>query len=97
MRRYTQRMTLLANGATETRPWGSFERFTANETSTVKIISVNPIYANSGSTPNVVTLWFSPSQSLEKIQIKHGYRINLPNTPLKLDCSSRIEKNANWL
>ena len=35
-------MALLAKGAIETRPWGSFERFTENETTTVKIISVNP-------------------------------------------------------
>ena len=27
---------------TETRPWGNFERFTQNELSTVKIITVNP-------------------------------------------------------
>src|SRR5262245_53467112 len=26
----------------ESRPWGSFERFTKNESNTVKIISVNP-------------------------------------------------------
>ena len=35
-------MTLLTKGAIEARPWGSFERFTENETTTVKIISVNP-------------------------------------------------------
>jgi mannose-6-phosphate isomerase-like protein (cupin superfamily) len=32
----------LANYEKEVRPWGSFERFTLNERSTVKIISLSP-------------------------------------------------------
>jgi len=35
-------MDLLAYRKHEKRPWGSFERFTKNEPSTVKIISVKP-------------------------------------------------------
>ncbi len=32
----------LSNYEKEVRPWGNFERFTLNEKSTVKIITVNP-------------------------------------------------------
>jgi mannose-6-phosphate isomerase-like protein (cupin superfamily) len=32
----------LSNYAKETPPWGSFERFTLNEKSTVKLITINP-------------------------------------------------------
>lgn len=32
---------MLTNHRTEKRPWGSFEQFTANETSTVKILRVS--------------------------------------------------------
>lgn len=32
----------LSNYEKEVRPWGNFERFTLNETSTVKIITVSP-------------------------------------------------------
>lgn len=35
-------MALLENRDREDRPWGSFERFTAGESSTVKIIRVAP-------------------------------------------------------
>lgn len=35
-------MTLLAHRDHEDRPWGFFDRFTLNETSTVKIISLKP-------------------------------------------------------
>jgi mannose-6-phosphate isomerase-like protein (cupin superfamily) len=35
-------MSLLAQRHHEDRPWGSFERFTCNELSTVKIIAVEP-------------------------------------------------------
>lgn len=39
---YTCRMEGLHNYQKEVRPWGNFERFTENEASTVKIITVNP-------------------------------------------------------
>lgn len=35
-------MSLLSNRDHEDRPWGSFDRFTHNELSTVKIITVHP-------------------------------------------------------
>jgi mannose-6-phosphate isomerase-like protein (cupin superfamily) len=35
-------MTETPTSYTEKRPWGSFERFTLNEPSTVKLITVNP-------------------------------------------------------
>src|SRR3989344_7568240 len=35
-------MTLLPNREGEERPWGSFDRFTLNESSTVKILRLNP-------------------------------------------------------
>lgn len=35
-------MNELPNAQKDNRPWGNFERFTLNETSTVKIITVNP-------------------------------------------------------
>ncbi len=35
-------MSLLGNRAYENRPWGSFERFTLNELSTVKLLSLSP-------------------------------------------------------
>jgi mannose-1-phosphate guanylyltransferase/mannose-1-phosphate guanylyltransferase/mannose-6-phosphate isomerase len=35
-------MKELPNAQKDTRPWGNFERFTLNEISTVKIITVNP-------------------------------------------------------
>lgn len=35
-------MQNLSNYEKEIRPWGNFERFTLNEQSTVKIITVNP-------------------------------------------------------
>ena len=35
-------MEYLSHLEKEIRPWGNFERFTLNETSTVKIITVNP-------------------------------------------------------
>lgn len=35
-------MALLSNRAHEDRPWGSFDRFTLNESSTVKLLSLNP-------------------------------------------------------
>jgi len=38
---YTYRMEHLSNYEKEDRPWGNFERFTLNETTTVKIITVN--------------------------------------------------------
>lgn len=38
---YTCRMEGLANYEKEVRPWGNFERFTLNEKTTVKIITVN--------------------------------------------------------
>jgi len=39
---YTGDMEGLSNYEKEIRPWGSFERFTLNEQSTVKIITVSP-------------------------------------------------------
>lgn len=42
----------LNNYAQEQRPWGSFERFTLNEKTTVKIITVNPGEAFSLQTHN---------------------------------------------
>ncbi|MDO8593670.1 MAG: phosphomannose isomerase type II C-terminal cupin domain [bacterium] len=39
---YTACMEGLAHYEKEIRPWGNFERFTLNEKSTVKIITVNP-------------------------------------------------------
>ncbi len=38
---YTSPMEGLANYEKENRPWGNFERFTLNEKTTVKIITVN--------------------------------------------------------
>lgn len=38
---YTYRMEGLTHYEKEKRPWGNFERFTLNEKSTVKIITVN--------------------------------------------------------
>jgi len=38
---YTYRMEGLMNYEKENRPWGNFERFTLNEKTTVKIITVN--------------------------------------------------------
>ena len=35
-------MSALSHFAKDTRPWGSFDRFTLNEKSTVKIITVSP-------------------------------------------------------
>ena len=35
-------MTLLQHRSREERPWGSFDRFTLNEQSTVKIITLKP-------------------------------------------------------
>lgn len=35
-------MNGLSNYEKETRPWGTFERFTLNEASTIKIITVSP-------------------------------------------------------
>ena len=35
-------MTLLNNRAHDDRPWGSFDRFTNNEQSTVKILTIKP-------------------------------------------------------
>lgn len=35
-------MSLLSNHTTEDRPWGSFEEFTRNEASTVKILRLSP-------------------------------------------------------
>jgi mannose-6-phosphate isomerase-like protein (cupin superfamily) len=35
-------MNLLPHAQKDIRPWGNFERFTLNELSTVKIITVNP-------------------------------------------------------
>lgn len=35
-------MNTLPNAQKDERPWGNFERFTLNEISTVKIITVNP-------------------------------------------------------
>jgi mannose-6-phosphate isomerase-like protein (cupin superfamily) len=35
-------MNSLPNAQKDIRPWGNFERFTLNEPSTVKIITVNP-------------------------------------------------------
>jgi len=35
-------MSLLQHRSREDRPWGSFERFTLNESSTVKIITLKP-------------------------------------------------------
>lgn len=34
-------MTMLSNHYSEERPWGSFERFTANEASTVKLLNID--------------------------------------------------------
>lgn len=39
---YTSAMEGLSNYEKELRPWGEFERFTFNEASTVKIITINP-------------------------------------------------------
>ncbi len=39
---YNDGMEGLSNYEKEIRPWGNFERFTLNEKSTVKIITVNP-------------------------------------------------------
>lgn len=39
---YNKSMEGLTNYKKEVRPWGGFERFTLNEPSTVKIITVNP-------------------------------------------------------
>ncbi len=39
-RRYTKSVEGLPHYYKETRPWGNFERFTENESSTVKIITV---------------------------------------------------------
>ena len=39
---YNMGMEGLSNYEKEVRPWGNFERFTLNEQSTVKIITVNP-------------------------------------------------------
>lgn len=39
---YTMCMQGLSHYYKEARPWGSFERFTLNEPSTVKIITVDP-------------------------------------------------------
>ncbi len=38
---YTYRMEHLANYEKEVRPWGNFERFTLNEKTTVKIVTVD--------------------------------------------------------
>lgn len=38
---YTSLMECLAHYEKENRPWGNFERFTLNEKTTVKIITVN--------------------------------------------------------
>lgn len=35
-------MEVLSNYEKEIRPWGNFERFTLNEATTVKIVTVNP-------------------------------------------------------
>jgi mannose-1-phosphate guanylyltransferase/mannose-1-phosphate guanylyltransferase/mannose-6-phosphate isomerase len=43
--RYTQNMEVLTSYKKEQRPWGDFERFTLNEKTTVKIITVK---ANEG-------------------------------------------------
>jgi mannose-6-phosphate isomerase-like protein (cupin superfamily) len=39
---YTVHMYILPNAQKDIRPWGNFERFTLNEPSTVKVITVNP-------------------------------------------------------
>lgn len=39
---YNGRMERLTHYVKEERPWGNFERFTLNEPSTVKVITVNP-------------------------------------------------------
>jgi len=39
---YNRGMEGLSNYEKEVRPWGNFERFTLNEATTVKIITVNP-------------------------------------------------------
>lgn len=39
---YNCRMDILSEYQKEQRPWGGFERFTKNEPTTVKILSINP-------------------------------------------------------
>ncbi len=42
MRYYRESMSTIPRKYTEERPWGSFERFTQNETTTVKILHLAP-------------------------------------------------------
>ncbi len=42
MRHYTNDMPLLHNRLHDDRPWGSFDQFTENEPTTIKVITVAP-------------------------------------------------------